>query len=1629
VLNKASEANFHLKINLTMKRMMFGVIRKSKALTGRAALMAVSATVLLGGINAKADYSSTVLADAPTGYWRLGEIPQYATAVNGGSGGAALNGQYQFGVLHQAGGAIVGDGDKSASFDGLARVEVPFSAALNPSGAFTVECWTILTNGVTTNTYRSPVTSRDTSPGSRGYSLYADNLNRWSFWTALGGSGTYATANGPVAQTNVWTHLVGTRDALGTNRLYVNGVLVATVSAPTFFPNTNTARGLRIGAGGTENAAGTFYWPGRVDEVAVYGAQLSDAQVAAHYANGTNASRSQPYNQLVLNDGAVGYWRLGEVAPAVMATNLGTAGSVANGIFMGSPATVYPGTVGALSDGSSAITFSNATTAPFGAKIDVPYAAALNPSTFAVECWAYVPSLYRDYQCLVSTRNTTGTGTERGYILYARNNGKLEFWTGREAGWNTVASTNTFPLNTWFHVVGVYDGSYMFLYLNNELVGYQKVVVPYVPNFANPFRIGASESENARGNFFLNGSVDEVATYGGPLSQVAVSNHYAAAFSVPPTTITAPYFVQDPQNVTNQIGGSVTLTGIAFGGVPIQYQWTKDGVNLPGQTGYTLNLANLSTGDSGVYQLNAFNGVGSIGSAQAYVQVLPPGGPVLLTDLPGTLTVYAGSSPKLEVKVSGSAPFTFNWKSNGVQIATTSTSSLVLGNITPSFNGSQYQVQVVNAYGNTNSSVAMLQVTVPDPASSTAAVLAQHPISFWRLGEDASTVTAFDYWGGNNGQYTNATQHYLPGALGLDDDGATQLYGSGSRVIVPNGAPYDFSGNSEFTFSIWARPDRLTGFQRVFSNRRYLNSTAPGGYGFGFNNANEIRFTAFAILDVTASVNLSVGQWYHLAASYVNHTMVIYLNGAPVKTNTLSNIIPGGEPLYMGGSPDGTEEAFAGAIDEAAVFGTALTPAQIKSLYDSRNGSQPNIVQQPTSISVFAGKTASFSVQAAGTAPLSYQWKSNNVALVGQTNATLFLGNAQLAWSGAQFSVTISNGAGSTNSDPATLTVIAPSGYAAAVLQDQPVAFWRLGESSGPMVSDWVGGHNGTADAGVGFGVPGALSGSSDTAATFSASKIDVPFSTDLNQGVFSIEFWARVNGGSGTYRSPLTSRDTGGRGYIFYAGSDDHWQFWTGPGGNPWQTIPGPAVVDGEWTHLVGTFDGVTKTFYVNGQLVGSAQVPFNLNTARPFRIGAGVTEGPGDLFFPGDIDEVAYYNTVLSADRVANHFGLGAYGTTTPPFFIQQPTSQTILVGQNVALSATVGGSPSLSYQWKKDGANVPGGTGLTLNISNAQYSDNGNYTLTAANGLGSVTSTAVKLSVLPSPQFANVTNGLVLHLGFDGNYQDTSGHNNNGSAAGTPTFVTGKVGGQALHYSTDAGTASYNYVSLGAPADLQFGPDLNFSVAYWVRLSGTPNNIPILGNVYGGFNTWGYCFAPSTNGAWSYSLANAFTTIPVTGSAGSIGDGNWHHVLHTFDRTGNGVTYLDGVTVDQRSIVNAGDLNNGQPSNIGQDSSGAYVPPFQSGAADVDDIGVWNRVLTPYEAQSIYLVGKNYSRSFDTYGPVAMQVGSAAGQMEIIWQAGTLLEANELTGPWTPVAGASAPYYKVVPSAAKKFYRVSQ
>jgi len=83
----------------------------------------------------------------------------------------------------------------------------------------------------------------------------------------------------------------------------------------------------------------------------------------------------------------------------------------------------------------------------------------------------------------------------------------------------------------------------------------------------------------------------------------------------------------------------------------------------------------------------------------------------------------------------------------------------------------------------------------------------------------------------------------------------------------------------------------------------------------------------------------------------------------------------------------------------------------------------PSISVQPTNQTMTAGQTATFSVVASGTAPLSYQWQKNGSAITGATAASYTTPVTTTADSGELFRVVVSNSAGNVTSLSATLTV------------------------------------------------------------------------------------------------------------------------------------------------------------------------------------------------------------------------------------------------------------------------------------------------------------------------------------------------------------------------------------------------------------------------------------------------------------------------------------------------------------------------------------------------------------------------------------------------------------------------------
>lgn len=141
----------------------------------------------------------------------------------------------------------------------------------------------------------------------------------------------------------------------------------------------------------------------------------------------------------------------------------------------------------------------------------------------------------------------------------------------------------------------------------------------------------------------------------------------------------------------------------------------------------------------------------------------------------------------------------------------------------------------------------------------------------------------------------------------------------------------------------------------------------------------------------------------------------------------------------------------------------------------------PTITGHPANQVVDDGQSASFTVEATGTAPLTYQWKRNGIDIPGASLGTYRIEAASLADDAAQFSVVVSNAAGSATSNPSVLTVhaaapaILTQPLAQSVLTNATATFSVLASGSQPLQYQWR--RNG-------IPIPGATSSSYITSAT-----------------------------------------------------------------------------------------------------------------------------------------------------------------------------------------------------------------------------------------------------------------------------------------------------------------------------------------------------------------------------------------------------------------------------------------------------------------------------------------------------------------------------------------------------------------
>ena len=128
---------------------------------------------------------------------------------------------------------------------------------------------------------------------------------------------------------------------------------------------------------------------------------------------------------------------------------------------------------------------------------------------------------------------------------------------------------------------------------------------------------------------------------------------------------------------------------------------------------------------------------------------------------------------------------------------------------------------------------------------------------------------------------------------------------------------------------------------------------------------------------------------------------------------------------------------------DGSLYYLSIGSASVFRVQFPANQQPPSITSQPTNQSVTEGQPVTFTVSAAGTSPLAYQWQRNMVDIPSANSASYTIASASLAENGAKFRCLVSNSFGNATSNEATLTVTASNPLRIETQQntDRAIAF------------------------------------------------------------------------------------------------------------------------------------------------------------------------------------------------------------------------------------------------------------------------------------------------------------------------------------------------------------------------------------------------------------------------------------------------------------------------------------------------------------------------------------------------------------------------------------------------------------
>jgi uncharacterized delta-60 repeat protein len=174
-----------------------------------------------------------------------------------------------------------------------------------------------------------------------------------------------------------------------------------------------------------------------------------------------------------------------------------------------------------------------------------------------------------------------------------------------------------------------------------------------------------------------------------------------------------PEFVVQPAGRGTNVGASVTFSADVRNPTPVNFQWSKDGIDIPGATGSSYSIFNVQFPDAGNYSVFVTDPVGSTTSSNALLQV---GIAPAFTSQADGLVVTQGQSASFAVTATGT-PLNYFWKKNGIFLSGQTNSSLTLNSVVTTDAG-LYVCQVSNFISSVTSTGAVLNVISLPPTNS-----------------------------------------------------------------------------------------------------------------------------------------------------------------------------------------------------------------------------------------------------------------------------------------------------------------------------------------------------------------------------------------------------------------------------------------------------------------------------------------------------------------------------------------------------------------------------------------------------------------------------------------------------------------------------------------------------------------------------------------------------------------------------------------------------------------------------------------------------------------------------------------------------------------------------------------------